>query len=73
MKDLNDKIAQKGVTGSFSQAQFEKIIEKWENEVNKQDILPYAKLQSKVLDFIDPNLKEYLLEIYNVIQTFEIF
>ena len=66
LKKLNDKIAQKGVTASFSQTQFERIIEKWENEVNKEDILPYIKLQSKVLDFIDPNLKDYLIDIYNV-------
>ena len=72
LKDLNDKIAQKGVTASFSQAQFEKVIEKWENEVNKQDIFPYIKLQSKVLDFIDPTLKDYLLDIYNVTQVFQI-
>ena len=67
LKKLNDKLAQKGITASFSQAQFEKIIEKWENEVSKEDnILPYMKLENKVLDFLDHNLKDYLIDIYNV-------
>jgi len=72
LKELNDKIAQKIITASFSLELFEKIVETWENELYKEEMLPFSRLQGSVSRFIDGSLKDYLIEIYNVTRLFNL-